>query len=532
MSHRSMSQATCLPRVVLLMVAFIALGATWGPRLAYAQVAGSFDTSFDGPTGTGNGRVVDLTVSAGNHLVFDHLVQPDGKLVIAGSCSAGGIAHMCVVRLNINGTLDTSFGPLADGKHLLTGSISLGFASRVLRRPDGRLVLAGKCQGNNVCVAGLTADGLLDTSFGASGYALMSPPASAFFGAGSALLQPDGAVVVVGRCQPAAITQICAFRFTVSGSPDPTFGTSGTVLVPAIGNGGDDRPANAAVLQPDGKIVMAGYCHSTTTGRDFCIVRLNANGTLDAAFDGPGGSGNGAVAIPVSTGAGHDEAADLALQPDGRLLVAGRCDRLGSQDFCVVRLNANGSFDTQFDGEGSADGVVVVSAAGTDTVTAMALQTDGRIVIAGTCTSSLAPFCVVRLNSDGSLDTSFDSTSNANGRITFTMPNASSTPQTVSVQANGRIVMSGQCSNGSITTFCAVRLNGGSSGGAACSPDVDGNGKFDAAIDGLILTRAMLGVSGAALLNGISFPSPAPPRNTYALIRDYLTAHCGMVLPP
>lgn len=531
MSIRGLNAA--LPsRKGLRTLATVALIASVSLTDVLAQTPGTFDSAFDGPTGTGNGRVVDLTISSGNHAARDHLVQPDGKLVIAGSCTASSVSYMCALRLNVDGTLDSSFGPLLDGRHLLTGSGSLGFASRVLRRPDGRLLLAGKCQGNNVCVAGLTANGLLDTSFGTSGYALIEPPGAGFFGSGSALLQPDGAMVVVGRCQPASITQMCAFRFTASGSADATFGSSGSMLVPAISPGGDDRPAKAAVLQPDGKIVIAGYCLSAATSRDFCLARLNPNGTLDTTFDGPSGTGNGAFAIPVSTSGGSDEATALALQPDGKLLVAGMCDRLGSRDFCVLRLNADGSFDAQFDGDGAANGLVVVAATGTDSATTMALQPDGRIVIIGTCTSPEAPFCAVRLNTDGSLDTSFDGTSDGNGRITFTMPNASSTPTAVSVQRDGKIVISGSCSNGSINTFCAVRLHGGSSGAQACSPDVDGNGRFDPAVDGLILTRAMLGLSGPALVNGVTFPTPAPPRSSYAAIRDFLSAHCDMTLPP
>ena len=167
------------------------------------------------------------------------------------------------------------------------------------------------------------------------------------------------------------------------GTLDLSFNGTGKVLTP-IGTGND--LANAVAVQPDGKLVLAGLCNGGTNF-DFCALRYNTNGTLDTSF----GSG-GKVITAVGTSDAY--AVALALQPDGKLVLAGFCDSGTNFDFCALRYNANGTLDASFGGSGT-----VITPVGTanDYLSAVAVQPDGKLVLAGFCdgaTNTL--FCALR----------------------------------------------------------------------------------------------------------------------------------------
>ena len=165
-------------------------------------------------------------------------------------------------------------------------------------------------------------------------------------------------------------------------------------------------------------------------------------------------------------GNGADFANALVQQPDGKLVLAGHCDGVNNFDFCALRLHANGVLDISFGGNGT---IISPVGSGDDAAFAAALQTDGKLVLAG------------------------------------------------------------QCSNGADIDFCAARYDGGPFGYKACSLDIDGDGRVLATTDMLIGTRIALGITGPAVVNGITFP-PTATRNTWPLIRDYLVTQCGMSL--
>jgi uncharacterized delta-60 repeat protein len=314
------------------------------------------------------------------------------------------------------------------------------------------------------------------------------------------------------------------------GSLDASFGGpsgtgNGSFLLP-IGTNSD--VAFAVALQPDGKIVVSGYCYNG--GEDFCVARLNADGSLDASFDGPGGAGNGKFLLPIGSGGEYGRA--VALQPDGKIVVAGYCSNGSNLDFCLARLNADGSFDADFDGpSGTGDGSFLLPiGASFDLAAALALQPDGKIVVAGGCSNgSNSDFCLARLNADGSLDASFDGPDGAgNGKILLPIGTSHDTANALALQPDGKIVVAGNCiANSGTYDFCIARLNGGPFGAQNCKFDVDGDGMVTATTDMLIGTRVALGLRGPTVLDGISFPANAT-RNTWPLIRDYLVSQCGM----
>ncbi|HPV22815.1 MAG TPA: delta-60 repeat domain-containing protein [Casimicrobium sp.] len=348
-------------------------------------------------------------------------------------------------------------------------------------------------------------------------------------------LQPDGKIVLAGYCYNGSNKNFCIARLNADGTLDASFdGPSGSgngKFLLPIGT--SDDYASAIALQPDGKIVLAGHCFSASN-EDFCVARLNADGSLDTSFDGPSGGGNGKFLFLI--GGGTDQATAVALQPDGKIVLAGACTNGIDNDFCVARLNATGTLDASFDGpSGSGNGkfLLPIGASG-DQATAVALQPDGKIVLAGGCLNgSNYDFCVARLNADGSLDSSFDGPSGSgNGKFLLPIGTDYDYANAVALQPDGKIVLAGTCGNFIDSYFCVARLNGGPFGAKQCSPDYDGDGKVLATTDILMIgARVALGLTGNAVVGGITFAAHAA-RTTWPDIRTFLVSQCGMTIAP
>src|SRR4051794_14769623 len=165
-------------------------------------------------------------------------------------------------------------------------------------------------------------------------------------------VQADGKVVVIGAAQgPAGDFDFAIARYNVNGTLDATFnGTGKQTIAFNLGGGNDDRATGLAIAA-DGKIVVGGYAQVGSFGDyDFAVARLNANGSLDTSF---ATTGKRTVAFDRG-GAGEDKAAGIALQADGKIVLAGHAQfsAFGDYDFAVARLNANGALDTAFNGTG------------------------------------------------------------------------------------------------------------------------------------------------------------------------------------
>jgi uncharacterized delta-60 repeat protein len=205
-----------------------------------------------------------------------------------------------------------------------------------------------------------------------------------------------------------------------SGALDPTFGTNGTQTVSF--SGFSDQEATAVAVQPDGKIIVVGSIEVPgTTNHDFAIVRLKSNGSLDTSF---GTNGEQIISFDSISGYANDVASAVVLQPDGKIVVAGSAqdrpiDQSGYSDFAVARLNANGSLDTSFgvwhNGlQCFTDGIGIHVSAN-----AVALDGNGNIVLAGDffIHGSEGPtqqaLAIIRLNPDGTLDRTFGNNSHS-----------------------------------------------------------------------------------------------------------------------
>ena len=187
-----------------------------------------------------------------------------------------------------------------------------------------------------------------------------------------------------------------------------------------------------------------------------------------------------------------------------------------------------GSLDTTFAAGNGKIGNLAIGT-GNDNANAVAVQPDGKIVLAGYCgNGSNVDVCVARLNADGTLDTSFDGPGGSgNGKFLLPIGTGNDNANAVAVQPDGKIVLAGGCYNGSNNDFCVARLIGGPFAARQCSFDVDGDGLVTATTDVLISARVARGLRGSAVIDGIVFPANAK-RNTWPLIRDYLVAQCGL----
>ncbi len=217
---------------------------------------------------------------------------------------------------------------------------------------------------------------------------------------------PDGSTVAAGTVQTGTTdSDFGVVKLDPDGQIDPSFGTNGSTVVPFNLGGDLIDYVSAAALQSDGKIVIAGAAQWTATDWDMAVVRLHPNGALDSSF-----AGTGKLTVPFDLGGGlFDEALDVVIQPDGRILLIGGAELATGNDCTVVRLLSNGNLDGSFGTGGKA--VISPDLGGGlwDICFAGDVQDDGRIVLSGMAeTAGDRKMIAIRLTSSGGLDSTFD----------------------------------------------------------------------------------------------------------------------------
>jgi uncharacterized delta-60 repeat protein len=402
-----------------------ALAALTACSPAHAATAGTLDIGFGA-----HGKVLSAVGTESRARAV--AVQPDGRIVAAGSTrDAVQGDNFAIVRYLPDGTEDAGFGT--------KGIVSTDFdgksdvANAVLVQPDGRIVAVGTSHGtttgDNIAVARYTADGSLDAGFGTGGQISTDLGTQADHG-NAAALQPDGKLIVAGSTRDQTQgDNFVLLRYTTDGQPDASFGQAGMV---STDFGGKADSANAVVVQPDGKIVAVGTSHGTTSGDNIAVARYNADGTLDTGF-GDGGR----ISTDLGTKADHGNA--VALQPDGKVLIAGSThDSMQGDNFVLVRYTADGKLDSGFGKSGS---VATDFGGAADVANAVGIESDGRIVVAGTShgDDNTDRIAVARYTRDGTLDSSFG----RSGQATTEFGKKADQGRAVAVQSDGRIVIAG-----------------------------------------------------------------------------------------
>ncbi|MDF3029305.1 MAG: hypothetical protein K0S23_3612 [Fluviicola sp.] len=439
---------------IVVVGAFTVCNGITRNRIARLNSDGSVDTSFNPGIGFPLGSYVKTIV-----------IQTDGKIIVAGNFNSfNGISRSRIVRLNTDGTIDLSY---------VIGTGFTGISSSQVRsiklQTDGKLVAVGSFSGYNgtarIGIARLNTDGSHDLTFNPSSgfnntvwdiaiqsdgkivavggfttYAGQSRSriarldsngtidASFVVGSGfdsgystSVKIKSDGTIMVGGTHYSYDGT-ICAFliRLNSTGSAEPIFSSNlGTAL--------DSQVENISV-QNDGKIIVLGHVNSYSNVETGHMLRLNSDGTLDISFNAGTGS--------------NDFVSSLDIQTDGKIVVGGNFTKYnGTIQKRIVRLLTNGETDTTFHiGNGF-----------NNTVSSINIQNDGKIVVAGGFSTYNGTSCmrITRLNSDGSIDSTFDTGSGFDNYV-----------RTLCVQSDGKILAGGTFTsfNGNTHNYF-VRLN-------------------------------------------------------------------------
>ncbi|BAZ49482.1 hemolysin-type calcium-binding region [Nostoc sp. NIES-4103] len=260
----------------------------------------------------------------------------------------------------------------------------------------------------------------------------------------SAAIQADGKIVVLGYTFSSNFNdygnKFALTRYNVDGSLDTSFGDGGKLITNIIRY--NNKEASVAIL-PDGKILIAGSAYTGNNNNDFFIARYNVDGTTDSSF---GIDGKVITSINTNT----DEGYSLGIQFDGKIVVAGSTYNGSDYDFALIRYNFDGSLDDNFGNSGK---VITAIGSGSEEISSLAIQSDGKIVVTGyTVSNGAYVFALARYNLDGSLDNTFGS----NGKVITPVGTSSfSESNSIAIQSDGKIVVAGQANY----EFALVRYN-------------------------------------------------------------------------
>lgn len=332
---------------------------------------------------------------------FDIVVQPDNKILIGGHHNGDQL----VLRLNSSGIIDNTFG----SGGIYKSTVASGTVYTLLLKDDGSMYCIGDDYTNNqsdYSVLKLTAAGQLDLTFNNSGKKVI-PLSDDIDMPSSAAVMSDSSIVIGGNIYGNTLTGLA--KVTANGATDSTFGDHGVQVVRIAPS---DELNRKILLQPDGKILTLGEYYSYKSINT--ILRYSANGKLDSTFGSAG-----AFSFNNTFGAN-----DFTLQPDGKIIIAGTYTDSGveNQSMAVMRITEAGKVDSSFNGTGLLVLPNVVANpqtynTGVNNLTAVAIQTDGKIIAAGNlltdATSTNGNICLVRILADGTLDNSYG----VNGRI-------------------------------------------------------------------------------------------------------------------
>jgi uncharacterized delta-60 repeat protein len=400
-----------------------------------AQVApGDLDPSF----GLGGRVLTDIDFST--DIAYAVAVQADGKLVAVGTTYTNNDytdEDFAIVRYNADGSPDPGFG--ANGRVTTDFPGLATVASSVLVQPDGKILVAGGAFPlftflGNIELARYNPDGSLDAGFGDNGIVTTRFPHGSY--AFALALQPDGGIVAAGTdfvdfsSDASSDTDFALARYHPDGSPDLGFGNGGQVSTD-FEDLNDD--AFAALIRPDGRIVLVGSARDPLSDYDFAAARYLPNGRLDRSF-GAGGR------VRTDFGAdGFDRARAAVLQADGRIVAAGfATTRFGFANFAVARYGANGALDAGFSGDGLKQFTFDSCC---QSAYSVLLQGDGRIVVVGypNSESSDSDFLLARLSPNGVLDPTFGS----GGRVRTSFGDLNGGANGACLQPDGKVVAAG-----------------------------------------------------------------------------------------
>lgn len=416
------------------------------PFIAFSQ-AGSFDTTFgiNGKTKIWHNDGAGTTVSC---------FQSNGKLISGGFGDISFSRYIEFFRINIDGSLDTTFGTngFVEKQYLDTvfdTASSNYYLFGMDVQSDDKILIMGKRESNPnlFWVVRLTPNGLLDSSFNGTGYLDIGFGTLQDIGK-CVKVQPDGKIILGGTSGNTA-QYFTMVRLNSNGSIDTTFGTGGKVQTSFSGT---ESFANSIAIQPDGKIILGGYTVNAPFAKDFAMIRYDSNGSVDATF-----GVNGKVITTINASY-SDYIQKLIIQNDGKIIAAGTTSFEMGPQLAMVRYLSNGSLDSGF----GTNGVVIANGYGLGND--VALQADGKIILVGGENADV--FSVLRYLNNGTVDPAFGT----NGLVSaFEDIPYSRQASSVLIQSDNKIVVSGMTGTpigGGNYNPCSgiIRLNPGTLG--------------------------------------------------------------------
>jgi uncharacterized delta-60 repeat protein len=477
-----------------------AIRAVTGTGVGYAALSISDGSTYDFGSKYINTTTTDKTFTVTNSLSGTASAMSGADLsapfaYVGGSYPGGGTCGASLAG-GASCTIVVRYSPTSLGSH--SGTLIVNYT-----KPDASTTTATRAMSGT----GIGNPGDLDTTWDSDGKVATT------IGAGNerayaVIVQSDGKVVAAGYSYNGSNNDFAIVRYSTTGALDTSFDSDGKVTYDI---GGNDI-AYAIAIQSDGKIVVAGQSGSAGN-LNFAVMRFTSSGAVDPSFGASGvattdfsamddwirhiaidsngkivavGSnlaatgtyrfavarygtdGNAdttfdsdgkAVYAPVS--GEHNEAYGVAVQSDGKIVVAGKSNS-GSYQFSVARLNSSGAVDSNFDSDGYA---FVDLTGGTDIAKSVKIDSSGNIVLGGTTGTDLA--AIVRLTSSGALDTTFDS----DGIQTVDIGTGADDGTSIAIDSSGKIAIAVTATN-SDKDFGVVRLT--SAGALDTSFDTDG----------------------------------------------------------
>ena len=402
-----------------------------------AQMDGILDQMFN------NGGIVTTPIGTANAQCTAMALQPDGKILVAGSAHNGNNNDFGIVRYLENGTLDGDFN--------LTGQLQIDFngtddfPNGMAVRPSDKKIIVGGYTFNGVgfdfAIAQYLEDGTPDPFFGNNGKVTSPLGTTAFCEA--LTLQDDGRIVAAGYSFQTRNEFVVA-RYLEDGTPDESFDVDGFVITP-IGNG--SATANCVLIQPDDKVLVAGQALNELTLRwEAAIVRYHPNGTLDETFNEDG-------IATASPGNKDVTITSMARDTDGKIILGGFIGTSPSNNnFTLIRYLPDGQLDSVFGDNGI---LIAPFTTQNNLASALLIQPDHKIIAAGTATiDGLDQFAIARYAIDGTPDPTFGN----EGKVNTVIGNFAGI-RGMAFDRQGRIVASGSSFNGTVFQFTTARYH-------------------------------------------------------------------------
>jgi uncharacterized delta-60 repeat protein len=354
---------------------------------------GALDPTFNPPSVLFTQGFMTGFGSADSYDSIKSVLQPDGKIIIAGTINNynGVIVNSTLIRINENGSVDPTFNA---GTGI--GGSNKYFQDIVLQ-PDGKIIIGGRFSSYNGtprnCIARLNADGSLDNSFDpGTGFTFSNSSIQSYLAVNSILIKNDGKIFIAGAFSHYnAVLRKGLAQLNTDGSLDNSFNPA-ELIYTFPPEAGLVYQIHGAALQSDGKILVGGF----DNGPPQQLIRLNSDGTLDNSFTAAG--------TPGSTNVFRR----MAVQPDDKFIVLGNFAYITTGS--VVRFNADGTVDNSF-GIGSATGTFGFS----DNIHIIKFEADDKIIFTGSFTSYTdgsttvaTPAKAIRLLTNGNIDPGFN----------------------------------------------------------------------------------------------------------------------------